>query len=37
MNYNKISLEELFIYYHTASVACECNADEASVNFHREV
>lgn len=36
MNYNKITLEECFVYYHTGKVACECNADEKEVIFCKE-
>ena len=36
MDYAKMSLEECFIYYHTAKIACECNADEKIIDFYRE-
>jgi len=36
MNYNKITLEECFVYYHTGKTACECNADNEEVIFCKE-
>ena len=36
MNYNKITLEECFVYYHTGKTVCECNADEKEVKFCKE-
>ena len=36
MNYNKITLEECFVYYHTGKVTCECNADKKEVIFCKE-
>ena len=36
MNYNKITLEECFVYYHTGKVVCECNADKKEVIFCKE-
>lgn len=36
MNYNKITLEECFVYYHTGKVSCECNADKEEVKFCKE-
>lgn len=36
MGYNKITLEECFVYYHTGKVACECNADKEEVIFCKE-
>ena len=36
MDYNKITLEECFVYYHTGKVACECNADKKEVIFCKE-
>ena len=36
MGYNKITLEECFVYYHTGKVVCECNADNKEVIFSKE-
>lgn len=36
MNYNKITLEECFVYYHTGKTVCECNADKKEVIFCKE-
>lgn len=36
MNYNKITLEECFVYYHTRKVACEYNADNKIVVFNKD-
>ena len=36
MNYNKITLEECFVYYHTGKVVCECDADEKVIIFNKE-
>ena len=36
MDYSKITLEELFVYYHNAKVACECNADSKEIIFNKE-
>lgn len=36
MDYNKITLEECFVYYHTGKTACECNADKKEVIFCKE-
>lgn len=36
MNYNKVTLEECFVYYHTGKTACECNADEKEIKFIKE-
>ena len=36
MDYNKITLEECLVYYHTGKVACECNADKKEVIFCKE-
>lgn len=36
MDYNKITLEECFVYYHNAHIGCECNADEKEVIFCKE-
>lgn len=36
MDYNKITLEECFVYYHTGKVACECDADKEEVIFCKE-
>ena len=36
MMYNKMTLEECFIYYHTARISCECDADKKEIIFNRE-
>lgn len=36
MDYNKITLEQLFIYYHNAHIGCECNADNKEIKFVEE-
>ena len=36
MDYNKITLEECFVYYHTQHIACICNADKKEVKFCKE-
>ncbi len=36
MEYKNMSLEDCFVYYHTAKVACECDADEKLVKFMEE-
>ena len=36
MDYNKITLEECFVYYHTGKTACECNADEKAIIFCKD-
>ena len=36
MNYNKITLEECFVYYHTRKTACECDGDERIISFNKD-
>lgn len=36
MMYNKMTLEECFIYYHTVRISSECNADKKEVKFCKE-
>lgn len=36
MDYNKITLEECFIYYHTAKTICECEGDDKAIIFCKE-
>jgi hypothetical protein len=36
MDYNKITLEECFVYYHTGKTVCECNADKEEIIFSKE-
>ena len=36
MDYNKITLEECFVYYHTGKTVCECNADKKEIIFSKE-
>ena len=36
MNYNKITLEECFVYYHTGKTACECDGDERIISFNKD-
>lgn len=36
MDYNKLTLEECFVYYHTGKIACECNADEKVIIFCKD-
>ena len=36
MDYNRISLEECFVYYHTGKVACECDGDEKAIIFCKD-
>lgn len=36
MDYNKITLEECFIKYHTQHIACICNGDKEEVMFSKE-
>ncbi len=36
MEYDKISLEDCFVYYHTGKTACECDGDNKEVKFMAE-
>ena len=36
MDYNNISLEECFLYYHIGKTACQCDGDTKKVIFSKE-
>ena len=36
MDYNKITVEECFVKYHTEKIACVCNGNERKIEFVEE-